>query len=230
MKAYFITGTDTGVGKTSIMAGLAGSIHKMGIDVGIMKPIATGYSQKSGFKSGDVNKLVEAASIKDPEDLINPVFLPLPTSPYDATKLLELSIEMPLIFEQFKKLLSMHEILLVEGIGGIMTPITKNFFVADLIKGMNIETIIVTRATIGTLNHTVMTCKMCKDYGIKIRGLIINNFDEKGTPSEKNAPKTLYELTNVPILGTIPFIKDLNKIEKMVEHVSKNVDVKSLIS
>jgi dethiobiotin synthetase len=230
VKAYFITGTDTGVGKTSITAGLAGSMRKIGIDVGVMKPIATGYPNKTGFKSSDVTKLVEAASVKDPENLINPVFLPLSTSPYDATKLLELSVDMPLIFEQFKKLLSLHEILLVEGIGGIMTPITKNFFVADMIKGMGIETIIVTRATIGTLNHTVMTCKMCKDYGIKIRGLVINNFDEKGTPAEKNAPVTLYELTNSPILGTIPFIRDLNNLEKIVECVAKNIDVKSLIS
>ena len=98
MKAYFITGTDTGVGKTSITAGLAGSLRKIGKDVGIMKPIATGFPNKTGFKSSDVAKLVDAASIKDPEDLINPVFLPLPTSPYDATKLLELSIDMPLIF------------------------------------------------------------------------------------------------------------------------------------
>ena len=230
MKAYFITGTDTGVGKTSITAGLAGSMRKLGVNVGIMKPIATGHPNKMGFKSPDVAKLVEVTSIKDPENLINPVFLPLPTSPYDATKLLELSVDMPLIFEQFKKLLSLHEILLVEGIGGIMTPITKNFFVADMIKGMGIETIIVTRATIGTLNHTVMTCKMCKDYGINLRGLVINNFDEKGTPAEKNAPATLYELTNVPILGTIPFIKDLNDIEKLIERVEKNIDVKSLIS
>jgi len=230
VKAYFITGTDTGVGKTSITVGLAGSLRKIGMDVGVMKPIATGFPNKTGFKSSDVAKLVDAASVKDSEDLINPVFLPLPTSPYDATKLLGLSIDMPLIFEQYKKLLSMHEILLVEGIGGTMTPITKNFFVADMIKGMGIETIIVTRATIGTLNHTVMTCKMCKDYGIKIRGLVINNFDEKGTPAEKNAPTTLYELTSVPILGIIPFIKDLNKIEKMIEHVGKKIDVKSLIS
>ncbi len=220
MKAYFITGTDTGVGKTSITAGLAGSMHKIGIDVGVMKPIATGYPNKTGFKSSDVTKLVEAASVKDPENLINPVFLPLSTSPYDATKLLELSVDMPLIFEQFKKLLSIHEILLVEGVGGIMTPISKNFFVA----------IIITRATIGTLNHTVMTCKICKDYGIKIRGLVINNFDEKGTPAEKNAPVTLYELTNIPILGTIPFIRDLNNLEKKVECVAKNINVKSLIS
>lgn len=230
VKAYFITGTDTGVGKTSITAGIAGSMRKIGIDVGVMKPIATGFLQKSGFKSTDVAKLVEVSSIKDSEDLINPVFLPLQTSPYDATKLLGLSVDMPLIFEQFKKLLSLHEILLVEGIGGIMTPITKNFFVADMIKGMGIETIIVTRATIGTLNHTVMTCKVCKDYGIKARGLVINNFDEKGTPAEKNAPKTLYELTNVPILGTVPFIKDLVTIEKIIEHVGKYVDIKSLIS
>src|SRR5437660_2536141 len=205
-------------------------MRKIGIDVGVMKPISTGYPQKSGFKSYDVAKLVEAISIKDPEDLINPVFLALPTSPYDATKLLGSTVDMPFIFEQFKKLLSMHEILLVEGIGGIMSPITKNFFVADLIKGMGIETIIVTRATIGTLNHTVMTCNMCKDYGIKIRGLVINNFDEKGTPAEKNAPATLYEITNIPILGTVPFIKDLNNLEKIIEHVEKNIDVKSLIS
>ena len=230
MKAYFITGTDTGVGKTSIMAGLARSMSKLGVDVGVMKPIATGYPSKDGFKSADVTKIVEAASIKDPENLINPVFLSLPTSPYDATKLLDLSVDMSLIFAQFKKLLSLHEMLLVEGIGGIMTPITKNFYVADMIKQMGIETIIVTRATIGTLNHTVMTCKMCKEYGIKIHGLVINNFDEKGTPAEKNTPSTLYELTNIPILGTIPFIKDLNNIEKLIESVEKNIDVKSLIS
>ena len=75
MKAYFITGTDTGVGKTSITAGLAGSMRKIGIDVGVMKPIATGHPNKTGFKSSDVAKLVEAASTKDPENLINPVFL-----------------------------------------------------------------------------------------------------------------------------------------------------------
>ena len=99
-----------------------------------------------------------------------------------------------------------------------------------MIKGMGIETIIITRATIGTLNHTVMTCKMCKDYGIKIRGLVINNFDEKGTLAEKNSPSTLYELTNIPILGTIPFIKDLNNVEKLIEYVEKYINVKSLIS
>ena len=230
MKGYFVTGTDTGVGKTAITAGIAGSLHKLGVNVGVMKPIATGYQQKAGYKSSDVTILAEAAGIKDPEDLINPVFLPIPTSPYDASKLLSVPIDMPLILTKFKKLLSLHDVILIEGIGGIMTPITKNFFVADMIKAMAIETIIVTRATLGTLNHTVMTCKMCKDYDIKVKGLVINNFDEKGSPAEKSAPTTLYELTGINIIGIIPFIKDLNQIDKMIEMVSKKIDIKSLIS
>jgi len=230
MKAYFITGTDTGVGKTVITAGLAGSMRKLGVNVGVMKPIATGITQKTGFKSLDVGIIVEASRTKDSEDLINPVFLPIPTSPYDATKLLSLSVDMPLILTTFTKLLSIHDVLLVEGIGGIMTPITKNFFVADMIKAMGIETIIVTRATLGTLNHTMMTYQLCKDYGIKVKGIVINNFDEKGSAAEKNAPITLHEITGLDILGVVPFIKDYNKIDTMIEMVGKKVDVKSLIS
>lgn len=230
MKAYFITGTDTGVGKTVITAGLAGSLKKLGVNVGVMKPIATGITQKTGFKSLDVGIIVEASRTKDSEDLINPVFLPIPTSPYDATKLLSLPVDMPLILTTFRKLLSIHDVLLVEGIGGIMTPITKNFFVVDMIKAMDIETIIVTRATLGTLNHTMMTYQLCKDFGIKVKGLIINNFDEKGSAAEKNAPITLHEITGLDILGVVPFIKDYNKIDTMIEMVGKKVDVESLIS
>lgn len=230
MKAYFITGTDTGVGKTAITAGLAGSMRKLGVNVGVMKPIATGIPQKTGFKSLDVAILADASGTKDSEDLINPVFLPIPTSPYDATKLLSLPVDMPLILTKFTKLLSAHDVLLVEGIGGMMTPITKNFFVADMIKAMSVETIIVTRATLGTLNHTLMTYKMCKDYDIKVKGLVINNFDEKGTAAEKNAPVTLHEITGLDIMGVVPFIKNYDKIDTMIETVGKKIDVKALIS
>lgn len=230
MKALFVTGTDTGVGKTAITAGLAGSMHKMGIDVGVMKPIACGIPKQVGFKSSDASILADAAKTKDSEDLINPVFMQMPASPYDASKLLSQTIDMQMILERFAKLLSMHDVLLVEGIGGLMTPISRNLFVADMIKTMAIETIIVTRATLGTLNHTVMTCNICKSYDIKVKGLVINNFDEKGTPAEKNAPVTLCEITGLNILGVVPFIKDYNEISSMIESVEKSIDVKSLIS
>jgi dethiobiotin synthetase len=230
VKSYFITGTDTGVGKTVITASIAISLRRRGLDVGVMKPIASGIPQKTGFKSFDVSLLCEAAGVKDDEDVVNPVFLPISTSPFDATKILNLPIDMPQVFEKFQTLLKSHQMLLVEGIGGIMTPITKNFFVADMIKAMGLETIIVTRSTLGTLNHTVMTVKMCKEYQIPVKGIVVNYFDEKGTPAEKNAPATIHELTGIPILGIVPYVKDYQKLDSMVKTVEKSVNLDALIS
>jgi dethiobiotin synthetase len=230
MKSYFITGTDTGVGKTTITVALAISIRKMGIDVGVMKPVATGVMQKTGFKSSDVSILYNASGVHDEEDEINPVFMPLPVSPYDASKVLDISFDKKIIFEQFAKLQKRHQMMLVEGIGGILTPLTRDYFVADLIKDMGLETIIVTRSTLGTLNHTMMTVRTCRDNKIPIKGILVNNYDENGGPEEKNAPLTIHEITSVPILGVLPFIKYYDNPEMMVSHVEKNVDVKSLIS
>ncbi|HXU94908.1 MAG TPA: dethiobiotin synthase [Candidatus Nitrosotalea sp.] len=230
MKSYFITGTDTGVGKTNITATLAACIKKLGINVGVMKPVATGIPQKSGFKSSDVSLLCHASGVDDSEDTINPIFMPIPSSPYDASKMLNIEFKPEIIFEKFEKLKQKYEMLLVEGIGGIMTPLSRDFFVADMIKKMQLETIIVTRSTLGTLNHTMMTVNTCRDYEIPIKGIIINNYDEKGSPAEKNSPLTIHEITKIPILGTIPFVRDYQNVEMMIPFVEKNVDLKSLIS
>src|SRR5215831_2449010 len=146
MKSYFITGTDTGVGKTVITAAIAACIKKRGIDVGVMKPVATGIPQKNGFKSSDASLLSSAASVNDREDEINPVFIPLPSSPYDACKILNSTFDHELIYTRFETLLKKHTKLLVEGIGGIMTPLSKNFFVADMVKKMGLEVIIIMRS------------------------------------------------------------------------------------
>ena len=230
MKSYFITATDTGVGKTTITAALASSIKKSGIDVGIMKPVATGLLQKTGFKSSDVSILYHASKVTDPENEINPIFMPLPASPYDASKMLDMKFDKKIILEQFTKLKNKHDMMLVEGIGGIMTPLTRNYFVADLIKDLGLETIVVTRSTLGTLNHTMMTIKTCQDYGIPVKGILVNNYDENGGPAEKNAPTTIHEITGVPILGVLPFIRDYDDMDEMISYVEKNVDLKSLIS
>ena len=230
MKSYFVTGTDTGVGKTVITAAIASILRKRGIDVGVMKPIATGISTKGRFKSEDVEILHNAALTNDDEKTINPIFLPLPVSPYDASKSLGVKIDMEMVFEMYKFLVKSHQMVLVEGIGGIMTPITQDFFVADMIKQMNLETIVVTRSTLGTINHTVMTIEMCKKYQIPVKGLVINYFDEKGEPAERNAPSTLHEITGLPILGIIPFVKDYQKFEVMVNIVEKNMNMNAFIS
>ena len=226
LKSLFITGTDTDVGKTYITAGLGVVLRKMGIDVGVMKPYAAGTAQKKGYKSEDIEIISRAAMACDPENLVNPQFFPIPASPYTAWKKLKTKPRVSTILSSFKKLTKLHDMMLVEGMGGIMTPILKDYYITNLIKDMKIPTVIVTRSKVGTVNHTIMTVKMCEKYKIPIKGIIINNFD-KGYPI-KDLTRDLENLTGVPVLGSIPFIKDmsdasLNRIFK------KNIDFKKLL-
>ncbi len=104
MKSLFITGTDTDVGKTYVAAGLAVTLRKMGIDVGIMKPYAAGTPQKKGFKSKDVEILSRAAQVSDPEELMNPQFFKMAASPYTASKNLKVKVRVNSVLSNFKKL------------------------------------------------------------------------------------------------------------------------------
>jgi dethiobiotin synthetase len=162
MKPLFITATDTDIGKTYVCAGLAHSLKKLDIDVGIMKPFACGVKQKTGFSSNDLTILSKAAMVNDAEELLNPFFFPIPASPYTAAKNLGVKIDINYLMKCFRKLDKIHDVMLVEGIGGIMTPILKDYAIIDLIKDLEANTIIVTSSKIGTINHTIMTCNMCK--------------------------------------------------------------------
>jgi len=228
MSSLFITGTDTDVGKTYVAAGLAVTLRKMGIDVGVMKPFAAGSAQKKGFKSEDVEILSNAAQVNDPEMLLNPQFFPIAASPYTALKNLKIKPNVELIINRFKKLSKLHSMMLVEGMGGIMTPILQNYFVTNLIKDMKLPALIVTRTKIGTINHTIMTCKMCEKYKIPIKGIVINNFDNDGY-RVKELKRDLENLTNVQILGSIPFIDDMSDTS-LYSVFKKNINFKFLLS
>jgi len=227
LQSLFITGTDTDVGKTYITSGLAITLRKMGITVGVMKPFAAGVAQKKGYKSEDVEILSKSAQIHDPENLVNPQFFPISASPYTAWKKLKTKPKIPMVLSSFKKLSQSHEIMLVEGMGGILTPILKDYYVTNLIKDMKIPAIIVIRSKIGTVNHTLMTVKMCEKYKIPIKGIIINNFDDDGYQI-KQLKKDLEDLTGVKVLGSIPFISDLSD-KSLYKIFKKNIDMKLLL-
>ena len=226
MKSFFITGTDTDVGKTYITAGLAVTLRKMGLDIGVMKPFAAGTAQKKGFKSEDIEILSKAAQVNDPENLINPQFFKISASPYTVWKKLKIKPKVPTILSSFKKLSKLHETILVEGMGGVMTPILKDYYITNLIKDMKIPAILVTRSKVGTVNHTIMTVKMCEKYKIPIKGIIINNFD-RGYPV-KQLTSDLQNLTGIKVLGSIPFLKDLSDTS-LYRIFKKNIDLSSLL-
>ena len=198
----------------------------MDVDVGVMKPFAAGSAQRKGYKSEDVEILSRAANTHDPENLVNPQFFQIPASPYTAWKTLKIKPRVSTVLSGFKKLSKLHDMLLVEGMGGIMTPILKDYYITNLIKEMKIPSVIVTRSKVGTVNHTVMTVKMCEKYKIPVKGIIINDF-ENGY-AVKDLTRDLENLTCVPVLGSIPFIKDMS--DSSLNRVFKNnIDLKLLL-
>ncbi|MFH1576247.1 MAG: dethiobiotin synthase [Candidatus Margulisiibacteriota bacterium] len=205
MSGIFITGTDTEVGKTFITALLAQYLMDQGINVGAMKPIACGPK-----KDNDAIWLKTALKLKDPLKLINPIQFKQPLAPHTAARLLNKKISLSKIFKAYKKLKKEHDLVLVEGIGGALVPITQDYFVADLIKDLKLPTIIVARAGLGTLNHTLSTIEILRSRKIEILGVILNGFKGKER-SEKTNAEDITKISKVPILAKIKWQKSKKK-------------------
>ena len=203
----FITGTDTEIGKTVIAGGLAAALKAAGVDVGVMKPIASGGVEHKGcLVSEDAIFLKHAAQVDDALDLINPICLRHPLAPSVAAEIEGVSIDLRQIDEAFAQLCQTHEFIVVEGVGGIAVPICEEMLVADMAQRFQLPLLVVARPNLGTINHTVLTVEFARSYNLEICG-IVSNASQEGSKglAEKTNPKELTRLTNLPILGTVPF-------------------------
>ena len=215
MKSIFVTGIDTGVGKTVFTCALARALHLAGINVGVMKPFATGLPRAGQYKSEDVELLIKSSGVSDPQELVNPYFFEIPASPYMAAKKLEKTIDIDVVLSGFERLRSAHDVVLVEGIGGIMTPILKDYFVADLIKDLNLDSILVTSTKIGSVNHTLLTLDACKKYGIRIAGLVISEVDSGYSVNDLESD--LVSLSGVDVICKIPHVSGIESASKILQ-------------
>ncbi|HKZ71459.1 MAG TPA: dethiobiotin synthase [Nitrospirota bacterium] len=206
MQGIFITGTDTGVGKTFVAAGIASALQKQRVNVGVMKPVHTGCKAKNGaLIPQDSVLLARSAGVDDPLDLMTPYMFREPVAPYVAAIENDIEIDIGRITKSFTRLCRRHEYMIVEGIGGVLVPITQNFYVADLIKRLRLPAIVVTRPGLGTINHTILTINCLRERKIPIKGIVVNySLKEKDTLAEKRGPETIGRLSRVPILGIIP--------------------------
>jgi dethiobiotin synthetase len=210
MNGFFITGTDTGVGKTVVTACLATLFKNHG--VGVMKPIETGVDPKcSSAANSDAKLLMEVSGTTDAEEEVCPYRLKVPASPYQASQIAGTPIQPATILEQFKILQSRHNMMLVEGIGGLLVPITARYNVADLALEIGLPLIIVSRIRLGSLNHTLLTINAARQHGLKIKGIILNKQESGDLDEVEKQQKTLIEeLSDTPILGTCLYIEDVS--------------------
>jgi len=225
----FITGTDTEVGKTFIAGGLARMWLKMGKRVGVMKPIESGCIRSDGvLQPLDALFLKEMASSTDDLDLIVPYRLEHPLAPSIAAELESIEIDLENIKSIYQQLERKYDVVLVEGAGGLLSPLYKTFTNVDLIKLLGIPVIVVARNALGTINHTLLTVECARGNGLTILGVIINNLSPDGDPSINDNPRVIKKLSGQTMLGTIPFLPvphrdDMELIAEMiVEHVNMN--------
>ena len=207
-KGYFISGTDTNVGKTVVTACLLAFYRKQGINTGIMKPVETGVDPGcSSEANSDAKFLLEISGNRDTLEEVCPIRLKPAAAPLQAARMTNQSIDIDFIMENFHRLQAKHDQVLVEGIGGIMVPIKPDYLVSDLIKDIQLPLIIVSRIALGTLNHTLLTLKAAQQAEIEIAGIIMNR--PKSRPLNKielEQTALIQELSGIPILGECPFL------------------------
>jgi dethiobiotin synthetase len=231
MRGIFVTGTDTGVGKTVIAAGLAWSLRNQKMDVGVMKPFATAnrvFSKR--YRSQDTALLARASAVNDHDYDLNPFFYSIAASPLSATELkYGPPVDIKNALQKLKKLGRNHQFMIVEGIGGVMVPLTENEFIANFAKQANLPVIIVTTPKLGTLNHTLLTVMACKKFRLPIIGIILNKTSKNPGLVEQKTGSVLERLTNIKVLAQIPFSKGTNyvSIGKLLE---EKLDIRMLLS
>lgn len=223
MKSLFITGTDTGVGKTTISACLSAflSINKR-LNVGVMKPFETGLSKRNKDQlPWDAICLKEASGSPDDLNMISPYTFEAPVAPEVAAYRENIQIDLSMVDRIYKKMLKEHDIMIIEGAGGVLVPIKRKFFYGDLIKRWGCPTIIVSRLGLGTINHTLLTAGYLKTRGIKIVGVILNNHDGVSDIAAKTNPEILSTYLKCPILGIFPHKKGLLKEGMNRQHLAR---------
>ena len=212
-KGLFITGTDTGVGKTIVAATLALLLRMRGIDVGVMKPVTSGCREEnSGLVSDDALLLCQAAGIECSDD-IAPYLLREPLAPAEAAKSEGIRIDFTAITAAYERLAALHDMVIVEGAGGLMVPLAGGLLVADLVRELGLPLLVVARPGLGTINHTVLTCFAAQQMGLDVAGVIINNFPDSPGPAEQSAAHHIGSLCGAPVLGIWPQHEDPDQVE-----------------
>lgn len=221
MKGLFVTGTDTNIGKTFISCLITNVLKEHGVDVGVMKPFATSHKRYSTtFGSEDAWRLSRAAKVVDPYDLINPYFYQIGTAPFlAATMSGRPTPNLGSVVTKLRRLSTQHEFLVVEGIGGVMVPISRNKTILDFIKMVGFPAIIVTSPKLGTINHTLLTFQACLNRKIRVDAIIINRKPERTSKVQRHLPSLLSSLTGVKKVIEIPRIRNsyaLKNIKKLI--------------
>lgn len=212
MSGIFITGTDTEIGKTFVSTVLIKLLVEEGLQVAVMKPIASGAKIIDGvLKNEDALSLMQASNMSlNYEDVNSYVFEPA-MSPHLAAEQAGIKINFDKIKNNFTQLEKKSDVVVVEGVGGWYAPLTYHATVCDLAKVLDQPIILVVGLRLGCLNHALLTAQAIKQSGLHFAGWIANFVDENFSSAEKNIETLKVLLSDVSYLGYVPYVQDVKE-------------------
>lgn len=206
-RGFFITGTDTGVGKTLVACGLAAAFRDSGFKVGVMKPAESGCRNEKGhLVPQDATFLKAAAGSDQSIERICPYRLGVPVAPSVAAAHAGVRIRPDFLVRLCRDMGAAHDLMLVEGAGGIMVPLVADYTYADLARELGLAVLVVVGNRLGAINHAVLSIEHGTCLGLNVCGYILNEVGSDRTPATATNAETLQEMTKVPCLGMIPFL------------------------
>ncbi len=201
MRGIFITGTDTGVGKTVIAAAIAAALKARGIACGVLKPFASGSWADTRF-------MKRSAGVHDPDRRITPFYFHYPLAPLASLRLEHRKIRPWRLKQVVGALERKYRFIVVEGIGGALVPITPKYDALDIARELDLPVLVVARLSLGTINHTLLTVKEIRRRRLKIKGIVFNRLSvSRNGLAEKTNPGLVRELSGERILGVFPRLK-----------------------
>lgn len=213
----FITGIDTDAGKTYVSTLLVRALRRAGFDTAPMKPFCCGDRR-------DAEALFDACDGAVPLDEINPVWYESPAAPYTAARVEKRPADVPLVLETFRRLRARYRSLLVEGVGGWMVPISRDYFVADMTADMGLPVAVVVRNRLGALNHALLTVRDIERRGLPFAGIIFNRAEAENDIAAATNRELLEDLLGRPVLLEIgPGQRELSPeaLEKLLESLTR---------
>lgn len=200
--AFFVTGTDTGVGKTHVACALLHATRQLGRTAVGMKPIAAGVEDDGG--NDDVARLLAASSIQAPMELMNPFLYAPPIAPHIAAREAGRPIDIRAIHRALERLRTLADVVWVEGVGGFRVPLDERYDTADLAQTLALPVVLVVGMRLGCLNHALLAAEAIARRDLTLASWVANRIDPTMARFEANL-ETLRARLNAPLLGVAPY-------------------------
>lgn len=204
---FFITGTDTGVGKTVVTAAIASLAVGAGRRTAVYKPVQTGVPDEDG----DDLAFVRATAGESPLLRTACAYrLRAPLAPSVAAGLEGVHIDVAALLNAYRDVAADAEVTIAEGAGGLLVPLSDDYLMADLVRDLGLPLLIVTRPALGTLNHTALTVEAARRRGLEVAGLVICDYPADPDRAARTNPALLVQMTGAPLLGVLPHLDGMD--------------------